>query len=88
MDYADDAQRTSNTLFTLWQKHRLKTAVDSSTDTSVKIDAPHYCECCGEEIPQARLLAVPTARYCCDCQKSLEKKSRNSSQFVAKYVYH
>ena len=33
-----------------------------------------YCEGCGEEIPPARLKAIPWARYCLVCQ---ELRSRN-----------
>lgn len=88
MDYADDAERTSNTLFTLWQKRRLTETVHPSKVTPVEVDEPRYCENCGEEIPQTRLLAVPTAKYCIDCQKDLEKKFHGSRKFAEKYVYH
>jgi phage/conjugal plasmid C-4 type zinc finger TraR family protein len=33
----------------------------------------NFCSCCGEEIPEARRLAMPTARTCVDCQTDIEK---------------
>ncbi|MBZ0255135.1 TraR/DksA family transcriptional regulator [bacterium] len=30
------------------------------------------CAMCEEEIPEARLLAVPTAKYCVNCQSKVE----------------
>ena len=32
-----------------------------------------HCEPCGRVIPQARLKAVPWARYCIDCQERVEQ---------------
>lgn len=34
------------------------------------------CEICGENIPQARLEALPFTRYTVECQAELEKRSR------------
>lgn len=38
-------------------------------DALAKLDAGTYgtCESCGHTIPEARLEAVPSARYCIDC---------------------
>jgi DnaK suppressor protein len=38
-------------------------------DALAKLDAGTYgaCESCGNAIPEARLEAVPSARYCIDC---------------------
>lgn len=33
------------------------------------------CVMCEEEIPEARLLAVPTAKYCVSCQSKVERGS-------------
>ena len=30
------------------------------------------CECCGEDIPAARLRAIPNAKYCVHCQGKAE----------------
>lgn len=32
-----------------------------------------YCERCGEKIEAARLAAKPDARYCIDCQQTVER---------------
>lgn len=39
-----------------------------------KIDQGTYgiCSNCGEEIPQVRLSAIPTAKYCLNCQSKME----------------
>lgn len=34
------------------------------------------CECCGKEIPQARLEALPWGRYCKECQEEAEKNTK------------
>lgn len=34
------------------------------------------CECCGEEISQKRLEAIPWVRYCKKCQEEAEKNSK------------
>ena len=46
-----------------------------------KIDEGQYgvCETCGKSIAQKRLLAVPYARFCIQCQSEEEKKSRRTS---------
>ena len=36
------------------------------------------CEECGEEIPSRRLLIVPEARYCANCQAFEEKQAARS----------
>lgn len=36
-----------------------------------------FCENCGNMIDTDRLAAVPTARYCMDCEKRLSKKSNS-----------
>ena len=33
------------------------------------------CEECGEEIPEARLEAVPYARHCIDCARKIEAEA-------------
>ncbi|WP_083533281.1 DksA/TraR family C4-type zinc finger protein [Bosea sp. WAO] len=34
-----------------------------------------YCQACGEEIPEARRLAMPGARTCVTCQSGLDRRS-------------
>ncbi len=36
------------------------------------------CEMCEEDIPLARILAVPSARYCIECQRSQEPQDRRA----------
>lgn len=45
-------------------------------DALQKIEQGTYgiCAMCGSEIPEARLLAVPTAKYCLDCQSKVESQ--------------
>jgi phage/conjugal plasmid C-4 type zinc finger TraR family protein len=33
-----------------------------------------HCEECGEEFPEARRLALPSARTCVQCQSALDRK--------------
>ncbi len=35
-----------------------------------------FCECCGKEIPQARLEAIPWGRYCVQCQEEAERNTK------------
>lgn len=43
-----------------------------------RIDSGDYgrCERCGNNIPAARLQAIPYAEYCIECREELEKNSR------------
>lgn len=45
-----------------------------------RIDAGTFgvCEGCGRALPSARLDAIPFARYCIDCERSVEAISRRS----------
>ncbi len=45
--------------------------------TRIKKGTYGFCENCGNMIDTDRLAAVPTARYCMDCEKRLSKKSNN-----------
>lgn len=38
-----------------------------------------YCEECGEPIAKKRLLVVPFARYCVQCQQEVERNSLNTT---------
>ena len=40
-----------------------------------------YCEECGEEIPEARRLAVPGVRLCLHCQELADKENRAVSLY-------
>ncbi|BAU76146.1 TraR/DksA C4-type zinc finger protein [Metapseudomonas furukawaii] len=49
-------------------------ALQRSIDNRVRYQGESARECdeCGDEIPQARRLAVPGCRFCVDCQGLLE----------------
>jgi phage/conjugal plasmid C-4 type zinc finger TraR family protein len=38
-----------------------------------------HCQLCGEEIPQARRLALPGAHTCVDCQSDLDRRRSPAS---------
>ena len=52
-----------------------RTLVDQIDAALTRIETGGYGECinCGQEIAQARLKAVPYARYCRDCQELVER---------------
>lgn len=41
-------------------------------------ESAHYCLECGEEIPQARRVALPGVQYCITCQQKLDKSISTS----------
>lgn len=41
----------------------------------------HNCEDCGEEIPEARRLAVPGVRRCINCQAEADSTEKAQSQY-------
>jgi phage/conjugal plasmid C-4 type zinc finger TraR family protein len=48
----------------------LRKARSSAADPAVSRD----CALCGDDIPAARLIAVPNARYCRNCQSRIEQR--------------
>lgn len=44
-------------------------------------ESAHYCDECGDEIPEARRKALPGVRYCIHCQEKLDKKRALSSGY-------
>jgi phage/conjugal plasmid C-4 type zinc finger TraR family protein len=40
-----------------------------------------YCQECGEEIPEARRLAMPGARLCVSCQSDRERESKLNKRY-------
>ena len=54
---------------------RMKQDIDNAL---AKIEKGTFgkCECCGEDISQARLEALPWGRYCKNCQEEAEKNSK------------
>jgi RNA polymerase-binding transcription factor len=54
------------------QKHELDEIEDALT--RLENGTLGVCQSCDRAIPLARLRAMPTARFCLDCQKKLEAK--------------
>ena len=46
---------------------------------SLENDSYGLCEMCGDEIAERRLLAIPSARFCIECQELLD---RNPDEFM------
>ncbi|MBC2777383.1 DksA/TraR family C4-type zinc finger protein [Parasphingopyxis marina] len=44
-------------------------------------DSLEYCDECGENIPEARRMAVPGVRFCVQCQSAKDKTRREISPF-------
>ena len=50
----------------------LKMALKNAGSTTSRMGSLHYCEECGEPIPEARRLAIPGVRLCVDCQEEVD----------------
>ena len=61
---------------TLNLKENEKRSLAVIEEALARITAGTYGQCdeCGAEIPEKRLLAVPHAKYCRDCQENLERE--------------
>ncbi len=44
-------------------------------------ESAHYCEECGDEIPEKRRLAMKGVRLCVECQSLLENTSHHKTLF-------
>lgn len=42
--------------------------------TAGQATSAEFCEACGDDIPQARRVAVPGCQTCIDCQQLLERR--------------
>ena len=49
--------------------------------TRIESDDFGYCDECGEEISKKRLLAVPLARTCINCQSNIERNRLTQNAF-------
>lgn len=71
----DDMSQASNLgdneLAQLGQEQGLLSAIDSSI-RRLDEGVANVCIVCGQEIPDERLLAIPTAQTCIDCQQRIE----------------
>lgn len=66
---------------------RVTLELSNISQAESRIDTGDYGTCaeCGEEIPTARLLAVPEAKLCSECQRRLEdyqRQHRHVPQFI------
>ena len=68
-DIVDMAQHQEMQWRELSLKHRQQRGDGYEVDT----DTPRYCEDCDEQIPLARVKAVPFCTRCVDCQERFEK---------------
>jgi phage/conjugal plasmid C-4 type zinc finger TraR family protein len=50
-------------------------------------NATGECLECGEDIPPARLLAIPNANHCVGCQQDLDSHGKRHAQFTVKNHY-
>ena len=44
-------------------------------------ESTHYCDECGDEIPEARRLAMKGVRLCIECQSTIELVSQRQALF-------
>jgi phage/conjugal plasmid C-4 type zinc finger TraR family protein len=68
-DYIGD-----NEMAQLDQEQALLRAIDAAL-VRLEEGIANICAVCGEEIPQARLVAMPTVQTCIACQERIEKDS-------------
>jgi RNA polymerase-binding protein DksA len=71
-DLGTDAFEQENTLNLLQNEEQVLADIAAALE---RIDQGAYgrCEECDAEIPEARLRALPYARYCVECARKLEK---------------
>jgi len=71
-DLGTDAFEQENTLNLLQNEEQVLAAIAAALE---RIDQGTFgrCEECAAEIPEARLRALPYARYCVDCARKLEQ---------------
>ncbi|MDK9776376.1 MULTISPECIES: DksA/TraR family C4-type zinc finger protein [Vibrio] len=44
-------------------------------------ESAHYCDECGDEIPEARRIAMKGVRLCIECQSTIELMSQRQALF-------
>jgi len=71
-DLGTDANEQENTLNLLQNEEQVLAAIAAALE---RIDQGTYgrCEECDAEIPEARLRALPYARYCVECARKMEQ---------------
>ena len=75
-DYVDDAVTSYTREFLLSLSGFERRQLALVEDALARIEDGTYGECqmCGENVPVARLKAIPWARYCVSCQEVVEKE--------------
>lgn len=75
MDPADDASELFEREKNLAVLNTLQFSLEDVNTALGRLDAGTYgiCENCGKPIGEKRLEAMPSARYCIDCQSALER---------------
>lgn len=73
VDQSNSFSALENTLGLAEHDYRRLASID---DALKQIEAGTYGVCgqCGGEIPEARLIAMPTAKYCLNCQAQMETR--------------
>ncbi len=73
-DLADQACTASSRDWNMIRYNRNVKLLRDITVALKAIDNDSYgiCEMCGEHIADRRLLAIPSARYCIDCQETID----------------
>jgi DnaK suppressor protein len=71
-DLGTDAYEQENTLNLLQNEEQVLADIAAALD---RVDHGTFgqCEECGKEIPEARLRALPYARYCVECARKQEQ---------------
>jgi DnaK suppressor protein len=75
-DYVDDAVTSYTREFLLSLSGFERRQLGLVEDALARIEEGTYGECqmCGESVPEARLKAIPWARYCVSCQEVVERE--------------
>lgn len=75
-DYVDDAVTSYTREFLLSLSGFERQQLALVEDALSRIEDGTYGEClmCGEQVPPARLKAIPWARYCVNCQEVVERE--------------
>jgi DnaK suppressor protein len=75
-DYVDDAVTSYTREFLLSLSGFERRQLALVEDALARIEDGTYGECqmCGENVPVARLKAIPWARYCVSCQEVVERE--------------
>ena len=74
-DLVDRANNAYNREFMLTLSGSERDCLRDIDGALARLDSGSHgvCEPCGSQIPQARLNAIPWARYCIDCQERVEQ---------------